>query len=96
MSYGTEDLVKGYVRKRALLYNGLKDKFELAKPQGAFFAFPKAPDGSASEFVKRAIQNNVLVIPGNVFSERDTHFRISFATTDEDIQRGVEILCRLA
>ncbi len=96
MSYNVDDLVKGYVRKRDLLYNGLKDKFELAKPQGAFYAFPKAPDGSASEFVKRAIQNNVLVIPGNVFSERDTHFRISFATTDEDIQRGVEILCRLA
>jgi len=96
MSYNVDDLVQGYVRKRDLLYNGLKDKFELAKPQGAFYAFPKAPTGTASDFVKRAIQNNVLVIPGNVFSERDTHFRISFATTDEDIQRGVEILCRLA
>ena len=96
MSYNVDDLVQGYVRKRDLLYNGLKDKFELAKPEGAFYAFPKVPTGTASDFVKRAIQNNVLVIPGNVFSERDTHFRISFATTDEDIQRGVEILCRLA
>jgi len=92
MDYDVCDLVKGYVHKRDLLYDGLKDKFELARPQGAFYAFAKAPGGSGSEFVKRAIQNNVLVIPGNVFSERDTHFRISFATTDENIQRGVDIL----
>ena len=76
--------------------HGLKDKFELVKPQGAFYAFVKAPGGSGSEFVKRAIQNNVLVIPGNVFSEKDTHFRISFATTDEKIRQGIDILRRLA
>jgi aspartate aminotransferase len=38
----------------------------------------------------------VLVIPGNVFSSRDTHFRISYATTDAKIQEGCEILNRLA
>jgi aspartate aminotransferase len=37
----------------------------------------------------------VLIIPGNVFSEKDTHFRISYATTDEKIRQGVEILCGL-
>lgn len=96
MNYDVSDLVKGYVRKRDLLFKGLKDKFELAKPQGAFYAFVKVPNGTGSDFVKRAIQNNLLVIPGNVFSERDTHFRISFATTDEKIRQGVDILCRMA
>ena len=47
---------------------------------------------TASEFVTKAIDHNVLVIPGNVFSERDTHFRISYATTDEKIAKGCEIL----
>jgi aspartate aminotransferase/aminotransferase len=46
--------------------------------------------------VEKAIANNVLIIPGNVFSEKDTHFRISYATSDEKIQQGVEILRRLA
>jgi len=32
----------------------------------------------------KAIEKNVLIIPGNVFSDRDTHFRISYATTDEN------------
>ena len=92
MDYDVADLVKGYVRKRDLLYDGLKDSFEVVRPEGAFYAFVKAPGGSGTEFVKKAIQNNVLVIPGNVFSEKDTHFRISFATTDEKIRQGVDIL----
>jgi aspartate aminotransferase len=96
LDFDVTNLVKGYIHKRDLLYDGLKNKFELVKPGGAFYAFVKAPGGSATEFVTKAIKNNVLVIPGNVFSEQDTHFRISFATTDEKIQRGVEILRRLA
>ena len=38
----------------------------------------------------------MLIIPGNVFSEQDTHFRISYATTDEKIEKGIEILRKLA
>lgn len=92
MDYDVGDLVKGYVGRRDLLYDGLKDAFELVKPGGAFYAFIKAPGGSATEFVTKAIKSNVLIIPGNVFSEKDTHFRASFATSEEKIRQGVEIL----
>jgi len=96
LDYKISDLVDAYRRKRDLLYDGLKDKFELVKPGGAFYAFVKAPGGSGSNFVEKAIANNVLVIPGNVFSEKDTHFRISYATSDDKIEQGVEILRGLA
>jgi len=96
MDYDTSSFVAAYRKKRDILYDGLKDKFELIKPSGAFYAFVKAPDKSATEFVEKAIKNNVLVIPGSVFSEKDTHFRISYATSDEKIRQGVEILCKLA
>lgn len=96
LDYEISDLVDGYRKKRDLLYEGLKDKFELVKPSGAFYAFIKAPGGSGSDFVEKAIANNVLVIPGNVFSEKDTHFRISYATSDDKIEQGVEILRSLA
>lgn len=95
LDYDVSDLVDAYRKKRDLLYEGLKDKFELVKPGGAFYAFVRAPEGTAAEFAERAIKNNVLIIPGNVFSEKDTHFRISYATSDEKIQQGVETLCRL-
>ena len=90
------DFVKAYRKKRDLIYDGLKDKFEMVKPGGAFYAFVKAPAGGATKFVERAIANNVLIIPGNVFSEKDTHFRISYATSDEKIEQGIKILRSLA
>ena len=92
-----DSAVASYRRKRDIVFESLSKKFELARPSGAFYIFPKAPAGlTASDFVARAIENNVLVIPGNVFSERDTHFRISYATTDEKLQRGCEILSSIA
>ena len=89
--------VDAYRRKRDRAYELLSKKFEISKPGGAFYIFPKAPSGkTASEFVAQAIERNVLMIPGNVFSERDTHFRISYATTDEKLEQGCEILCSMA
>ncbi len=93
LDYDVSDLVDAYRKKRDLLCEGLKNKFELTRPGGAFYVFVKAPaGGSATEFVEKAIANNVLVIPGKVFSEKDTHFRISYATSDEKIEQGIEIL----
>ena len=86
-----------YRKKRDIVFESLSKKFEVVKPEGAFYIFPKAPANQpATAFVERAIEKNVLVIPGNVFSSRDTHFRISYATTDEKLTRGCEILNSLA
>jgi aspartate aminotransferase/aminotransferase len=97
MDVNMSDAVTAYRRKRDIAFETLSKTFEVVKPAGAFYIFPKAPTGqTASDFVARAIDNNVLIIPGNVFSERDTHFRISYATTDERLQQGCDILCKLA
>ena len=92
------DILAEYKIKRDMIYEGLKDNFEITKPQGAFYMFPKAPSwaNNATEFVQKAIENNVLIIPGNVFSQQDTHFRISYATTNEKIQQGIDILNSIA
>jgi aspartate aminotransferase len=96
MDYDVTEFVNSYRQKRDLLCSGLKDKFDFIRPGGAFYAFVKAPEGTtASQFVDKAIANNVLIIPGNVFSEKDSHFRISYATSDEKIRQGITILCGL-
>lgn len=85
--------VTAYRVKRDIAFEMLSKKFEVVKPDGAFYIFPKAPaNTTASAFVEKAIANNVLIIPGNVFSQRDTHFRISYATTDDKLRQGCEIL----
>lgn len=85
-----------YHRKRDLIVKGLADHYEIARPNGAFYVFPKAPWGTGTEFVSAAIRNNLLIIPGNVFSQQDTHFRISYAAPDEVLEQGIEVLCKLA
>lgn len=91
-------VVDSYRDRRDRVLAGLRDAgYEVAQPGGAFYVFPKAPDGAgaASEFVARAIENELLVIPGAIFSRRDTHFRISYAASTETIDRGLEVLRKL-
>lgn len=88
--------VAAYKRKRDMVQAALGERFGLAVPGGAFYAFVPAPGGDATAFVTKAIENNVLLIPGNVFSTRDTHFRISYATSDDKLQQGLDILADLA
>lgn len=89
--------VAAYRRKRDMVVEKLCPHFELTAPGGAFYAFPRAPVGqTGSGFVERAIARNLLIIPGHVFSERDTHFRISYACDDQTLERGLDLLVELA
>jgi aspartate aminotransferase/aminotransferase len=85
-----------YKRKRDRVIEGLRDHYQLIAPGGAFYVFPKVPWGTSQQFVEAAIANQLLVIPGNVFSRRDSHFRISYAASDHMIDRGIEVLRRMA
>jgi aspartate aminotransferase/aminotransferase len=89
-------VVARYRAKRDRVWAGLKDRFDVAPPEGAFYLFARAPGRAGSVFVAEAIRSGLLIIPGNVFSTRDSHFRLSYAAADRDLDRGIEILNRLA
>ena len=96
MDEDVSEYITRYRAKRDTLVEGLSDLFEIEHPGGAFYVFPKAPWGTGTEFVTKAIENNLLIIPGNIFSHQDTHFRLSYAADDSTIERGVEVLRQLA
>jgi len=96
LDYDISSRVGEYREKRDFMVRELSDDFEVAGAGGAFYLFIKAPWGTGTEFVKAAIENNLLIIPGNVFSSQDTHFRLSYAAENDTLERGVEILNRLA
>lgn len=90
------DRVAEYRRKRDLIVGELKREFEIHGANGAFYLFVKTPWGTGTEFVAEAIRNELLIIPGNVFSQHDTHFRLSFAAEDDTLLRGAEVLRKIA
>jgi aspartate aminotransferase/aminotransferase len=85
-----------YKQKRDFMLSELSPLYDIRGADGAFYLFVKAPWGTATEFVQKAIENDLLIIPGNVFSAEDTHFRISYAAPDDTLQRGVDVLKKLA
>lgn len=87
--------LEAYKAKRDLLCNGLESYFDFPRPQGAFYAFVRAPDGDGVAFAQNAIRHRCLVIPGSVFSEKSTHFRVAFAADDRTIEKGADTLCSL-
>jgi aspartate aminotransferase/aminotransferase len=98
MDHAITEHVNTYRRKRDLICDELAGTFRFTRPSGGFYVFPETPDTfpHATVFVEEAIRRNVLIIPGKVFSEQDTHFRISYATDDESIRRGCALLRELA
>jgi aspartate aminotransferase/aminotransferase len=94
--YDISDRVAEYKAKRDLIRAELSEDFTIHGAGGAFYLFLEAPWGTGTEFVKEAIKNNLLIIPGNVFSAKDTHFRISYAASDDTLKRGAEVLRKLA
>lgn len=97
LDYDMTDYVDTYRAKRDKLIAGIGDNYEIVKPGGAFYVYPQLPEGMTGEaFIEKAIQNNLMVIPGNIFSNNDTHFRISYAASDEKLDAGIEVLNRIA
>jgi aspartate/methionine/tyrosine aminotransferase len=88
------DKVSAYRRKRDFLVHGLRGAgYECELPGGAFYLFPKVPAkfSSGQQFVEEAIKRRMLLVPGNVFSNRDTHFRISYAASDATLADALTV-----
>lgn len=90
--------VDAYRAKRDLICKELGETFEFVRPSGGFYVFPKAPRrfATGTAFCEEALKREVIIIGGEVFSRRDTHFRISYAVPDEKIKAGCKILRELA
>lgn len=80
-----------YDRNRRALYEGLtRLGYEMAKPDGAFYLFIKAPGGDAQLFSKRAKQKDLLLVPGDGFG-CPGYFRICYCVAYDKIIRSLPI-----
>ena len=87
--------LKAYDRNRRALYEGLRDMgYEMAKPDGAFYLFIKAPGGDANAFSEKAKQKDLLVVPGDGFG-CPGYFRICYCVSYEMICRSLPVFQQL-
>jgi len=79
-----------YQPKRDFIYNNLTEAgYDIVKPEGTFYIFPKVPGGDDIAFIRKAQENRVLVVPGVGFG-RPGYMRISYCVDDRTIQKAVE------
>jgi aspartate aminotransferase len=81
--------ISQYARNRELLCNGLEAcGYELTRPPGAFYLFPRSPVPDDVEFVNALQDELILVVPGTGFGGPG-HFRIAFCVAEETIQNAM-------
>lgn len=83
--------LQSYDKNRKALYEGLRAMgYEMAKPDGAFYLFIKAPGGDANEFSQRAKERELLVVPGDGFG-CPGYFRICYCVSFETIMGSLPV-----
>jgi aspartate aminotransferase len=81
--------VEQYRRKRDYLYNQLtRIGYQVVKPQGAFYFFPKSPMEDEVAFVNKLAKQKVLVVPGRGFGLHG-YFRISYCLPDSILEGSI-------
>jgi len=81
--------INKYRHKRDLLYKKLTELgFEMVKPGGGFYIFPKSPLGDEMEFIRIAQKYRILLVPGSGFGAPG-FFRIAYCVEDEMIERSL-------
>mgnify|MGYP006281318609 CR=1 FL=1 len=91
-------MLEVFDRRRLFLLEGLEaiEGIECTRAQGAFYLFPKMDSFglSAHDFAAKVLEEEkVAVVPGEGFGAPG-YMRLSYATSDEVIEKGLERLAR--
>lgn len=79
-----------YEKNAKLLYESLTEYgFECVRPRGSFYMMVKSPGGDTDAFIKKAIDHNIIVVPGADFKCPE-FFRIAYCVPTEMVERSLE------
>ncbi|MDO5377549.1 MAG: pyridoxal phosphate-dependent aminotransferase [Clostridia bacterium] len=68
--------------------------FEIVRPGGTFYIFPKAPEADAVAFSQKALRHDLVLVPGDTFGAPG-YFRIAYCVETEKVVRSLEAFRRL-
>jgi len=90
--------IERYRTRRDIVLKHLAPLTRCSVPHGAFYVFVEVPPRlgqTGRQFHERALEAGVVVIPGGVFSDKDTHFRISYTVPEADLEKACATLASL-
>jgi len=88
--------IEGYLEKRNILYSHLTELgFNVVKPAGTFYLFPRSPLPDDIEFIYAALKYNILVVPGVDF-DMPGYFRLSFSVSMDTVRNSLPAFTELA
>ena len=67
--------------------------FEIVRPGGTFYMFPKALESDAVAFSKKAMKHDLILVPGDSFGAPG-YFRIAYCVDTEKVERSIEAFRR--
>ena len=87
--------LEAYDENRRQLSEALRSYgYEMARPDGAFYLFVKAPGGSSAAFSEKAKLQDLLLVPGDDFGCPE-YFRICYCVSRNLIERSLPIFEKL-
>lgn len=93
---GATSDISVYKANRDLLYGSLTELgFTCVHPDGAFYLFMKTPEPDAEAFCRRAMKENLLLVPGDSFGTPG-YVRLAYCVSRETIERSLPTWRRLA
>ena len=91
----TSDLAV-YEENMNLLYDALRGLgFEVERPGGTFYIFPKALEPDANAFCRKAREFDLLLVPSDTFGV-EGYVRLAYCIETEKVRRSLPALERLA
>ena len=85
-----------YADNRELIYGALTDMgYACARPDGAFYLFLKSPEPDARAFCRRAMDYDILLVPGDDFG-CPGYARLAYCVARSQLERSLPAFRKLA
>lgn len=95
-----DHMVQEFQKRRDVIVRRINEipGFDCVNPGGAFYAFPRYDhDIKSKDFALRLAKEGLICSPGTAFgSLGESHLRFSYAASVEELERGMDILERVA
>ena len=91
-----EEMRKQFEARRNVVVKGLREMgLECEMPGGAFYAWPRV-NGSSEKWAEKFLDAGVGLTPGSAFGPNsDDHIRMSYASSMDDIKKGLDRMAKL-